>query len=136
MNIFDITHLRVIKKYIIMYNVDKLYLYCSAYIPFGIEEFNNTHVVNLEFNENNDFLNIIKLIENKFKTHPVPSRYKYFISGLKKNNNNKIHLRCHIDLNLKLPINKNTSEPNIVIMLNNIWMYDDMFGLTWNITRI
>jgi hypothetical protein len=132
----------------------------NIFIPFGVEKFNNKHILNLEFDKNinthNNYISVLSSLENKInnKTYDTEINVesilvnKKFTTSLKESILGHI-LRTHItdsteifilkkDLS-KMPIDKENlkgSNVNIELTLKGMWVNDEKYGIYWNINNI
>lgn len=145
MDIRNLHLIRYSKNYKIKYETDDLIL-CApeCTIPFGTEKYNGKLIVNLEFLDNNDFINSIKAIENAFSNIKnenyiqVPNdllddiKSCNFISSVKDRsivNNKKFHLRCHVKKEILYEKLK-----SVEIKLDHLWINKNNssdYGLCW-----
>ena len=132
----------------------------NIFIPFGVEKFNNKHILNLEFDKNinthNNYISVLSSVENKInnKTYDTEINVesilinKLFTTSLKESILGHI-LRTHItdsteifilkkDLS-KMPIDKENlkgTNVNIELTLKGMWVNDEKYGIYWNINNI
>jgi hypothetical protein len=132
----------------------------NIFIPFGVEKFNNKHILNLEFDKNinthNNYISVLSSLENKINNKIYDTEInvesilvnKLFTTSLKESILGHI-LRTHItdsteifilkkDLS-KMPIDKENlkgTNVNIELTLKGLWVNDEKYGLYWNINNI
>lgn len=132
----------------------------NIFIPFGLEKFNNKHILNLEFDKNinthNNYISVLTSLENKIinKTYETEINVesnlvnKSFTKSIKDSILGFI-LRTHLsdsteifilkkDLS-KMPIEKENlkgTNVNIELTLKGLWINDEKYGLYWNVNNI
>lgn len=124
----------------------------KLYSPFGIEEYNNKFILNLEVNNNNEILRSIKEIDNFLRS--IESFYigekeiklddlEYY-PIIKKRKDKKPIIRSHIKItrkkiNTEIKNEKNDrltiyefpkkTKVNVILELGDLWIYKKKFGI-------
>lgn len=127
------------------------------YIPFGIEEYKNKFILNIEFyhiesnNSMYNFYSYIKSLENKVATTNIPEiQNKTFVSCIKERNNSNPLLRLHIrhvknnistdikneDGSYLLSGDVSLKKAECCISVSHVWITDTSFGLLFYVTKI
>lgn len=127
----------------------------SAYIPFGVEEFNKKYYLNIQLDfdkkNNSKHVGLLYDIEKHFINYMKEINDKLiFTSSIKKKTENFVLLKLSIPIiknNIICNYYANEKKRNIlelkkncfvkvIIKLNTLWIYHDKFGINWILDTI
>lgn len=131
----------------------------NVIIPFGVEKYNNSEIINLEIrpkkdNEHNNIYALIDNFENNIKDKQINNKSlindignKEYHPNLKKSKLGYL-LRTHIHSNVEVFASKNDFKFNttlnainqticdVEIELGTLWINNEQYGYIWGIKKI
>jgi hypothetical protein len=132
----------------------------NIYIPFGVENYNDKYIVNLEFektiNMHNNYISILQNLEKHISNKKFESEINVDACMINKNLCSSIKesklgyiLRAHLTNNTNIFISKKDGgkieldksnlkgvTANIELGLKGIWVNDESYGFYWNLHSI
>tara|TARA_Y100000589_G_C27087459_1_gene602422 strand:+ start:171 stop:638 length:468 start_codon:yes stop_codon:yes gene_type:complete len=120
----------------------------NVYVPFGLEEYNNKYVLNLELDVNSDVYKIIRKLEGnineilndnyeiKSNFHKKPKYNILLRTNIKKNDNMIITKYIIEDKEISIFDLLSKNKYNLHLEISGIWTFKNNAGLYINITQI